>query len=106
MPRRSYLADQLEGAPGPVIAVSDFMKAVPDQIARFVSGPFVALGTDGYGISDTRIALRRHFEVDTGHVVVAVLDRLAVEGTIGRDVVAKAIARYDIDPDTPEPRLV
>ena len=56
------------------------MKAVPDQIARFVPGPFVPLGTDGYGFSDTRVALRRHFEVDAPTIVVAVLDGLAQTG--------------------------
>ena len=56
------------------------MKAVPDQIARFVPQPFVPLGTDGYGFSDTRAALRRHFEVDAAHIVVAVLDGLAQRG--------------------------
>ncbi len=64
-------------ASGPVIAVTDFMKVVPDQISRFVPQPFVPLGTDGYGFSDTRPALRRHFEVDAPHIVVATLDALA-----------------------------
>ena len=59
---------------GPIVAVTDFMKAVPDQIAPFVPQPFTSLGTDGYGFSDTRVALRRHFEVDAAHIVVAVLD--------------------------------
>ena len=62
---------------GPVVAVTDFMKAVPDQIARWVPRRFTPLGTDGYGRSDTRAALRRHFETDAAHIVVAVLSALA-----------------------------
>jgi pyruvate dehydrogenase E1 component len=88
------------------VAVTDFVKAVPDQIARFVPRPFVPLGTDGYGFSDTRIALRRHFEVDAQHVVVAVLDALARQGDIKGEQVAEAIRRYDVDPDRPDPRTV
>ena len=82
------------------------MKVVPDQIARFVPGrPFVPLGTDGFGRTDTREALRRFFEIDAGHVVVAVLAALAAEGEVKAEAVADAIARYDIDPDAIDPRL-
>jgi pyruvate dehydrogenase E1 component len=105
-PRTSYLAEQLAGVAGPVIAVSDFMKAVPDQIARFVPGSFCSLGTDGYGFSDTRTALRHHFEINAPHIIITVLDRLATHGAIERDRVAKAIARTDIDPEAPEPRVM
>ena len=94
-----YVTDALARSDGPVIAVSDFMKAVPDQIARWVPAPFTALGTDGYGRSDTRPALRRHFEVDAAHIVVAVLQMLGKA-----DEVADAIQRYGIDPDAPDPR--
>ena len=81
------------------------MKAVPDQIARFVPAgrPFVPLGTDGFGRSDTREALRRFFETDAAHVVVAVLAALADAGEVDRAAVAEAINRYDIDPDTADP---
>ncbi len=68
--------------PGPVVAVSDWVRAVPDSIARFVPQPYVVLGTDGYGFSDVRPALRRHFEVDAAHVVVGVLDGLAQTGDV------------------------
>jgi pyruvate dehydrogenase E1 component len=81
------------------------MKAVPDSISRFVPRPFVALGTDGYGYSDTRAALRRHFEVDAPNIVIAVLQGLAETDAIKDEVVAEAIARYDIDPDKVDPRL-
>jgi pyruvate dehydrogenase E1 component len=105
-PRVPYVTTCLADAEGPIVAVTDFVKGVPDQIARFVPRPFVPLGTDGYGFSDTRIALRRHFEVDAQHVVVAVLDALARQGDIKGEQVAEAIRRYDVDPDRPDPRTV
>ena len=80
---------------------------VPEQIARFLPGrSFTPLGTDGMGRSDTREALRRFFEVDTGHVVVAVLAALAAQGDVKPEVVNDAIARYDIDPEAVNPYLV
>ena len=83
------------------------MKIVPEQIARFVPGrSFTPLGTDGMGRSDTREALRRFFEIDEGHVVVAVLAALASRGEIDADVVNKAIGEYDIDPDAIDPYIV
>jgi pyruvate dehydrogenase E1 component len=103
--RTPYVTEALSDAEGPVVAVTDFMKAVPDGIARFVPGQFAALGTDGYGFSDTRVALRRHFEVDAPSIVVAVLQGLAQTDAIKSEVVAEAIARFDIDPDRTEPRL-
>ena len=82
VPRRSYLAEVFDGVEGPVVAVTDFVKAVPDQIARWVPPPFVLLGTDGFGLSDARAALRRHFEVDAAHIVVAALHGLAECGEV------------------------
>ena len=79
------------------------MKLVPDQISRWVPGRFVTLGTDGFGRSDTREALRSFFEIDTAHIVVAVLSALADEGRIDRSVVAETIVRYGINPDSPDP---
>ena len=74
-------------SPGPIVAVTDFMKIVPEQVARFVPDrPFIPLGTDGFGRSDTREALRRFFEVDAGHVVVAVLAGLAEQGEVKPEV--------------------
>ncbi len=104
-PRTPYVTEQLGGVEGPIVAVTDYMKAVPDQIARFVPHPFLPLGTDGFGYSDTRAALRRHFEVDAAHVVVAALDGLAIQGKVGGDLVEKAIRLYGLDPDAPDPRL-
>jgi pyruvate dehydrogenase E1 component len=103
--RTPYVTEQLADTEGPVLAVTDFMKAVPDGIARFVPGQFSALGTDGYGFSDTRVALRRHFEVDAPSIVVAVLQGLAQTEAIKAEVVAEAITRFDIDPDRVDPRL-
>jgi pyruvate dehydrogenase E1 component len=103
-PRTPRVAELLAGTGGPIVAVSDFMKIVPEQVQRFVHDrTFVPLGTDGMGRSDTREALRRHFEVDTGHVVLAVLDGLLADGKVDESVVADAIARYDIDPDVVDP---
>ncbi|PLS75204.1 MAG: pyruvate dehydrogenase (acetyl-transferring), homodimeric type [Actinobacteria bacterium] len=104
--RTPFVTDALASAEGPFVAVTDFMKAVPDQVARWVPGHFTPLGTDGYGRSDTRKALRRHFETDAGHVVVAVLNALADTGEGKAEEVADAIARYGIDADAPDPRTV
>ncbi len=104
-PRTPYLTRALGGSASPVVAVTDFVKAIPDQIARFVQGRFVSLGTDGFGRSDTRAALRRHFEVDASHVVIAVLAALAEAGTVKQDDVAEAIRRYGIDPEAVDPRV-
>jgi pyruvate dehydrogenase E1 component len=104
-PRVPWITEQLGGGNGPVIAVTDYLKAIPDQVARFVPGPFVPLGTDGYGRSDTRQALRRHFETDAGHVCVAVLSGLAQQGVLSGADVAEAIDLYAIDAELPEPRV-
>ena len=90
---------------GPVIAVTDFMKAVPDQISRWVPDgrTYTSLGTDGFGRSDTREALRHFFETDAGHVVVAVLSELVRSGAAKPDEVAKGI-RHGLDADAPDPR--
>jgi len=102
-PRVPIVAELLGSGSTPIVAVTDFMKIVPEQVARFVQRPFVPLGTDGMGRSDTREALRRYFEVDAGHVVVAVLSSLAAQGAIDPAAVRAAMERYDIDPETPDP---
>ncbi len=102
-PRTAQVTDQLGAAPGPIIAVTDFMKSVPDQIARFVPKRFVPLGTDGFGRSDTREALRRFFETDAAHVEVAVLSALAAEGAVDGSVVHDAIKAHEIDADAADP---
>jgi len=99
-----WVTRALAHADGPVVAVTDFLKQVPDMIARWVPRAFTPLGTDGYGRSDTRAALRRHFEIDAAHIVVAVLAALVEQGDAKAEEVADAIARYGIDPEAPDPR--
>jgi len=102
-PRVPLVTETLSNGGGPIVAVTDYMKAVPDQVGRWIPRNYVTLGTDGFGRSDTREALRRFFEVDTGHVVVGVLSGLAAEGTIDPQTVSDAIAAYGIDPDVGNP---
>jgi pyruvate dehydrogenase E1 component len=103
-PRVPRVTSLLGTEGGPVVAVTDFMKAVPDQVSRWVRQPFVPLGTDGFGRSDTRERLRQFFEVDMPQVVVATLWGLAQQGEVKSEVVAEAIAHYGIDVDRPDPR--
>jgi pyruvate dehydrogenase E1 component len=104
-PRTPFVTEQLTGQEGPIIAVTDWVRAVPESIARFVPQPYAVLGTDGYGFSDVRSALRRHFEVDAAHVSVAVLDALAQLGDVKAEAVSDAIERYEIDTEGQDPRL-
>ena len=94
--REAYVTNKLHGTQGPVIAVSDYMRAVQDQIAPWVPNTFVSLGTDGFGLSDTRGALRRHFNVDAESIVVATLAELAKLGEVKSSVVQEAIDKYRI----------
>jgi pyruvate dehydrogenase E1 component len=100
--RTSHLERTLAG-PGPVVAASDYVRAYAQLIASYVDRRFVALGTDGFGRSDTRAALRRFFEVDRHHVVLATLGALVAEGMLPREVLGHACARYDVDPQRPAP---
>ena len=95
--RTPWVTQKLTGRPGPVIAVSDYMRAVQDQIREWVPGDFASLGTDGWGMSDTRAALRRHFLVDAESIVVQSLATLAKRGEIGSDVVRQALAKYRLE---------
>jgi pyruvate dehydrogenase E1 component len=95
--RSAYVTNKLNGAPGPVIAVSDYMRAVQDQIAPWVEQEFVSLGTDGFGLSDTRGALRRHFKVDAESIVIATLAELAKAGEVKQSVIQAAINKYQIN---------
>jgi pyruvate dehydrogenase E1 component len=101
--RLPYVTEALAGAEGPVVAVTDYMKIVPDQISRWVPNDFHALGTDGFGRSDTREALRRFFEVDAETIVITVLHRLAKAGTVPTKLPALAIKRFGIDPEKANP---
>jgi pyruvate dehydrogenase E1 component len=96
-PREPYVTSLLSGRPGPVVAVSDWIKAVPDQIARWVPGTFTSLGTDGFGFSDTRPAARRFFHVDAESITLAVLWELARTGAVDAGFPAQAIERYRLD---------
>ena len=114
------VTQKLMSASGPIVSVSDFMKAVPDQISRFIPDitpdtsskkspssrvrPYITLGTDGFGRSDTREALRRFFETDEGHVVVAVLTGLCQLGEVEPKDVERAINEYGLDPELADPR--
>jgi pyruvate dehydrogenase E1 component len=95
--KSAYISDRLKGASGPVIAVSDYMRSVQDQIGPWVEQDFVSLGTDGFGLSDTRGALRRHFKVDAESIVVATLAQLAKSGDVKESVVQEALNKYRLD---------
>jgi pyruvate dehydrogenase E1 component len=101
--RSSYLEDSLAGRKGPFVAATDYMKIVPDQIQRWMPGQFVSLGTDGFGRSDARKALRQFFEVDRHYITVTALKALADDGKFEQAAVAEAIQKYGIDPDKPDP---
>ena len=98
-PRKPYVVALFEGDHAPIVAVSDYMKLVPDQIARWLPGRFYALGTDGFGRSETREALRRFFEIDAECVTVAALHQLAQQGRIDRGTVRRALGELGIDPE-------
>lgn len=96
-----FVTQRLGSAPGPVVAVSDYMRAVQDQIRPWVPQDFTALGTDGFGLSDTRPATRRHFRVDAQSIVTAVLRQLARRGEVDASAPAEALRRYGIRADVP-----
>ena len=104
--RVNYIAECLKDAKGPVIASTDYMKSFAEQIQRFVSNKFVALGTDGFGRSDSREALRDFFEVDRRYVVLAALKALSDEGQLPASTVAEAVKKYNLDANKPNPVTV
>jgi len=104
-PRRSYVEQVLAGCDGPFIAASDYVRAVPDQLTPWIPGDYLVLGTDGLGRSETREALRRHFEVDAACITVAALDRLRHQGVLAAADVARAIKDLDIDPEKIDPLI-
>jgi pyruvate dehydrogenase E1 component len=105
-PRRTYVAERLAEREGPVVASTDYIRAFADQIRQWVPGRYRVLGTDGFGRSDLRSALRRFFEVDRHYVAVAALRSLADEGIVEPAQVQEAIERFEIDPDAPIPTTV
>jgi pyruvate dehydrogenase E1 component len=104
--KKTYVEEALAGHAGPFIAASDYMKTVADQIRQWVPGRYVALGTDGFGRSDSRAELRRFFEVDRHYVVVAALKALADEGKIDAQTVNVAMKKFGIDPEKSNPLTV
>jgi pyruvate dehydrogenase E1 component len=102
-PRPSYLQTVLAKEEGVFIAASDYIRAVPEMIARWVPGGLFALGTDGFGRSETRPALRRHFEVDAECITVAALSQLAQRGAVKPDLVQQAIQKLGINPGKIDP---
>src|SRR6516165_1411958 len=102
-PRRSHVEQCLASRQGPVVAATDYMRVFADQIRPYVGRRYVCLGTDGFGRSDYRVALRRFFEVDRHYVAVAALKALSDEGAIPASKVEAAIAKYGIDPERPPP---
>jgi pyruvate dehydrogenase E1 component len=105
-PRQCYVSEQLAGAPGPVIAATDYVRAYAEQIRPYLAQPYQVLGTDGFGRSDMRSQLRRFFEVNRGYIAVAALKALADEGEIPASRVQEAIDKYRIDPEKPNPATV
>ena len=104
--RLNYVAECLKDAKGPVIASTDYMKSFAEQIQRFVPNKFVALGTDGYGRSDSREALRDFFEVDARYITVAALKALSDEGKLSATKVLEAVNKYGLDANKPNPTTV
>jgi pyruvate dehydrogenase E1 component len=104
-PRRAYVSESLR-TDAPVVASTDYIRTFADQIRQWVPGRYRVLGTDGFGRSDKRAALRRFFEVDRHYVAVAALKELADDGSVDPARVQEAIGRYDIDPDAPMPTTV
>jgi pyruvate dehydrogenase E1 component len=102
-PRVPYIVAALKDVPGPIVAATDYVKTIPDLIRPWIQQTYVTLGTDGYGRSDTREALRRLFEVDAECIAVTALHTLSREGLIPATEVAAAIRGLGIDPEKPDP---
>lgn len=104
--RVSYIAECLKDAKGPVVASTDYMRSFAEQIQRFVPGKFVALGTDGYGRSDSREALRDFFEIDRNYIVLTALTALSEEGKVPAAKLAEAVKKYKLNPNKPNPATI
>jgi pyruvate dehydrogenase E1 component len=103
--QRSFIEEQITDTESPIIASTDYMKSFSDQIANFIPNSFTSLGTDGFGRSDSREALRSFFEVDRYHVVLAALKALKDQGKIDKKIVSEAIKKYNISPSKVNPAL-
>ena len=104
-PKVPYITQLLKDTPGPFIAASDYVKILPESLTKWVPGQLVSLGTDGFGRSENRVALRDFFEVDAKHIVLATLGALAREKKIGIEVVTRAIQDLNIDPEKMNPAI-
>jgi pyruvate dehydrogenase E1 component len=102
-PRKSYVEQCLGAREGPVVAAADYMRSFADQIRPFIPWRYLCLGTDGFGRSDYRVALRRFFEVDRHYVAIAALNALAAEGALPKSKVEAAIKKYGVDAERPPP---
>jgi pyruvate dehydrogenase E1 component len=102
-PQAPYVTQCLKDVPGVLVAASDYMKLLPDSIRPWLDRPLVSLGTDGFGRSESRQALRDFFEVDHRFVTLATLNSLAKEGQLSRDVISAAMEDLQIDPNKPNP---
>jgi pyruvate dehydrogenase E1 component len=101
--RTPYIVKALEGAKGPIVAATDYMKVVPDQLSPWLQGRLVTLGTDGFGRSENRQHLRRFFEISSEAIVAAALSRLARDGKFDKEQAAKAIVELGLDPESQDP---
>ena len=104
-PREPYVTACLKNAPGVLVAASDYLKALPDSIDRWLSRPLSTLGTDGFGRSENRAGLRDFFEVDYRYVVVATLAALARDGKVAPGTVEQAIKTHNINPEKSNPAI-
>jgi pyruvate dehydrogenase E1 component len=104
-PRKPYVTQCLATEPGVVVAASDYLKALPDSLSQWLDKPLVALGTDGFGRSESRADLRSFFEVDARFITLATLRALARDGAISPQVVAQALTDLEIDPDKAAPMI-
>jgi len=104
-PQVPYVTQVLADAKGPVIAATDYMKNYAEQIREFVPQPFTVLGTDGFGRSDSRVNLRRFFEVDAEHIAAAAMVSLYKEGTVDKATLEQAMKLFNIDGSKANPRL-
>jgi pyruvate dehydrogenase E1 component len=100
--KKPYIVEALGNAPGPIIAASDYMKSLPDGLSPWLGGRLVSLGTDGFGRSDNREHLRRHFEVDAASMVATALSKLVRDGIIKAKVAEQAFAELGLDPEAPD----
>jgi pyruvate dehydrogenase E1 component len=102
-PRVPFVTETLKDAPGPFVAASDYMKVLPESLSKWVPGQLVALGTDGFGRSENRAALRDFFEVDAKHIVLATIGALAREQKISLEAAKQAVIDLGIDAEKPNP---